>query len=83
MFSVLKRTVSSFDYAQHVRRKIRFFLVAHSFLKVCSMWAFVILRPEFFISGFTNPPTLIFQKVEISQKIVLVSSANSKYYLFS
>ena len=45
----------------------------------------VQVRPEFFTSWFTNPPTVISWKVE--KKIIsiffYILSADSKYYLFS
>ena len=43
----------------------------------------LVIRPEFFISWFTKPPTVIFQKVEkkkFYKKKKL--SADSKYYFF-
>ena len=45
-----------------------------------------VLRPDFFISWFTNPPTVIFQKVEKKKyfrNYFFILSADSKYYLLS
>ena len=39
------------------------------------------LRPDFFISWFTNPPTVIFRKLEKKNSFFILS-ADSKYYLF-
>ena len=46
----------------------------------------VVLRPEFCISWFTNPPTVIFRKVEKNKIQFLffffILSADSKYYFW-
>ena len=41
------------------------------------------LRPDFFTSWFTNPPTVIFRKIVKKNKIIFfILSADSKCYLF-
>ena len=42
-----------------------------------------IKRAEFFISWYTNPPTVIFWKVEKKKSnFFFILSTDSKYYLF-
>ena len=52
-------------------------------LKYIFNFILFIFKARLFMSWFTNPPTVIFQKVEKNSKtIFLILSPDSKYYVF-